>query len=911
MFKIKSLISVIIVLLLSFSFQSVKALNVHTEREYAQVLRSKAFHGGKMVWKMKKVEELKVAENLVSTKAVDTEDWLPAIVPGTVLSSLVYNEQFAEPYYGLNNKISSNLIPDIAEVGREYYTYWFRTEFDLEPEAYANKKTWMQVDGINYRAEIWLNGNMVGNLAGMFYQDYIDITDYIKLGEKNILAIKVYPLDNPGGIRKDSSKSWGAVGEFRNGGNGEIGRNVSMLMTVGWDFTFLDGIRDRNTGIWKDISIFTTGRMTLRHPFVKSALSDNYTKSDQTISVEVRNPNFLWDTDKALVVGEIVGEGITFQKEVELRREEMTELVFSSKEFPQLTIDHPRLWWPINKGKPELYELKLKVIYNNNVTDSLTTRFGIREIISDQNTPDLSRTFYVNGHPTFVRGTNWLPENMLRQTDDRTYAELRYTAQAGINLIRFWGGGITESDYFFQLCDELGIMVWTEFWMTGDTKHPYDEGLYYKNVASTIKRIRNHPSLVYYVSSNESTEMPQTKSLINCLDGTRGYQMQSEVDGIHDGSPYKQVNIMTHYENTASDRGSRVDGFNPEYGAPCLPTVECLREMMDEKDLWPINKEVWDYSDGGGFHLMTSLYTDMTNEYGVSENIDEFAEKAQFVGAFNFRSIWEVWNYNKLHYGDRYASGVLFWYHNSPIRQVCARMWDWSLEPTAALYYTQNALEPLHPQFDFLKNTVSVNNDYLIPFSNYKLVAEVYDIKTRKILEHSSSVNIPANGVANDVFSIKFPSNISDVHFIKLRLLDENSKDVAQSFYWRSTNEYKGRTSITGPTTAGFQSIKDLTQTSIKVRHKSSSEGNKHFIDVELENTGKGLAFFTQLKWLDANLKPIRPSFYTDNFVCLLPKEKKKIRIETDRRFLTEGNCQLVVRGFNTDTQVFKINVKE
>ena len=206
--------------------------------------------------------------------------------------------------------------------------------------------------------------------------------------------------------------------------------------------------------------------------------------------------------------------------------------------------------------------------------DSLTTRFGIREITTDTKTPDQSKTFYVNGKQIFIHGTNWTPEAMLRNSDERTNAELRYTAQSGVNLIRIWGGGIAESDYFFQLCDELGIMVWQEFWMTGDTKSAYDDDLYLKNMKSTVKRIRNHPSLAYYVSSNESTEMPGAKELLFKLDGTRGYQMQSECDGVHDGSPYKQVNVMCHYENTASERGSRLDGFNPEYGAPCLPTVE-------------------------------------------------------------------------------------------------------------------------------------------------------------------------------------------------------------------------------------------------------------------------------------------------------------------------------------------------
>ena len=191
-----------------------------------------------------------------------------------------------------------------------------------------------------------------------------------------------------------------------------------------------------------------------------------------------------------------------------------------------------------------------------------------------------SRTFIVNGHKIFIRGTNWIPEGMLRTSDERTYAELRYTRQSGINLVRLWGGGIAESDYFYQLCDEMGLLVWQEFWMTGDTKHPQDQDLYLANLAATIKRLRNHPSVAYYVSSNESTETSGARELMTALDGTRGYQMQSECDGVHDGSPYKQVNPMQHYDNTASPRGSRIDGFNPEYGAPTTPTIEVLREML-------------------------------------------------------------------------------------------------------------------------------------------------------------------------------------------------------------------------------------------------------------------------------------------------------------------------------------------
>ena len=866
-------------------------------------LDSEIGHQGDYQWKMIKAGDATDPGEKISLSNYATTNWMPAIVPGTVLNSLVYNQKYPEPYYGINNKIESKLIPDISETGRDFYTYWFRTDFSV-PQSFKGKTVWLQLDGINYRAEVWVNGNLLSTMNGMFIQDYIDVTDFVKIGGKNGLAIKVYPVDVPGSAKP---KSWGAAGEFHNGGNGNIGLNTTMLMTVGWDFTFMDGIRDRNTGIWKNISLYATGRVALRHPFVKSELrKPDYDQARETVSVEIINPSTSNRVISCKVKGEIVGENITFEKTFRLMRGEEKTATFSPEEFPQLIINSPKLWWPVNKGPQNLYDLKLTVSVDGKDCDSVKTRFGIREIVSDRKTPDKSRVFYVNGKRLFIRGTNWIPEAMLRTSDERTYAELRYSRQSGVNLLRMWGGGIAESDYFFQLCDELGLLVWQEFWMTGDTRHPHDKGLYMSNVESTVKRIRNHPSLAYYVASNESTEVTGTPELLNKLDGTRGFQMQSECEGVHDGSPYKQVNPMQHYENTASPRGSRVDGFNPEYGAPTLPTVEILREMMDEKDLWPINKEVWDYLDGNGFHLMSTMYTDLVNNYGKSSSIDEFAQKGQLLGAINSKSIWEVWNYNKLDYGDRFCSGLLFWYHNCSMPQVASRMWDWSLEPTASLYHTANSLEPLHAQFDYLKNTVSVVNDYYREFKNYKVIAQVYDINSKKVFEESAVVNLPSDGVVNDALTIRFPENISQVHFIKLILKDENGKDVSSNFYWRSNDKYEGSKTLTGPAASGFEDLSKLKQAKVKLTYKVREDDNNYFVDITLRNTSGQIAFFNQLQFLNSKMSPIRPSFYTDNFFSLMPGEKKTVTIETAKGKLKDG-AVLALKGWNINKQEYKL----
>ena len=885
---------IVVVLCFAFSmpgFSQQQNLSKPSAKE-SFFLTSEALHGGKYKWQIQKTGKVAASGEVVSSYNYKAETWSDGVVPGTVLTSLVQDKTYPDPYYGDLNRRSNKVIPDIADVGREFYHYWYRTNFEI-PANFNGKRVWLKLHGINYKSEVWFNGNKLGNLNGMFNTKSFDITDLVS-SKSNTLAIDVSPVDVPGSSGPKNQKSNGAVGENSNGGNGEIGKNVTMLMSVGWDFTLPDGVRDRNTGIWRDIEVYATGNVVLENPFVQTKIPLPDTSSaKQTVSVEVLNATNT--VQKGILKGIIVETKGTFHQEITLEPHERRTVIFSPEDYKALQLKKPKLWWPINKGNQSLYNLELS-FSQGTISHTKSVKYGVREISSDQNTPDKSRRFLVNGYPLFIRGTNWVPEAMLRNSVKRTHAELQYTKQAGLNLLRLWGGGIAESDYFFDLCDELGFLVWNEYWLTGDTQFPTDIPLYLENVESTVKRIRNHASLAYHVSSNESTEVKGAADLIRSLDPTRGYQMQSECCGIHDGSPYKYENPMQYFENTASKRGSRVDGFNPEYGTPCLPTVESLREMMPAKDLWPINKKVWDYMDGNGFHQITTKYTDAVNQFGNSNSIDEFAKKAQFVGALNYRAIWEVWNYNKFGFGDRWASGFLFWYHNSPTRQTGGRMYDWSLEPTAALYYSQDGLEPLHAQFDYLKNTVSVYNDYRKAFKGFRLTAEVYDIHSKKISSTTVNIDIPSDGLVKDALKLDFPQSISQVNFIKLVLKDRKGKLVSDSFYWRSNDKYEGAWTLTGPAVSGFQTLKDLGNADVSFKANFKADG---FIEMEAINNSSIISFFTQIKLQNEKGKSISPAFYSDNFFNLLPGESKKIKISYSLEDVKDGKVRIVTDGFN------------
>ena len=832
-------------------------------------------------WKMGQGDALALSGRTVSAPGFETKGWLPATVPGTVLTTLVKNGRQPDPYWGDNNRRKLKKIPDLNDVDRDFYTAWFRTEFDV-PANYKGRQTWMRPEGVNYRSEIWLNGKLAAVTAGMFSRQAVDVSDFVKPGEKNVIAVKVFPVDYPGDPRQ---KNWGASnGEWRNGGDGDIGKNVTMLMSVGWDFTFSDGIRDRNTGIWKDITFFSTKYTRLEAPVVRTKFVDGkHDKVELTAEVTVDNIAARGGHGQHLTF-EVAGTPVKVKRHINVRRGESGTVTFKA------TLDRPKLWWPRNKGPQNLYTAVF-TSYNdakgkeNQVFDQVKIRFGVRDLTSDQSGKDKSRQVYANGRKIFLRGTNWIPEAMLKTDDARMEAEIRLLAESGVNLVRLWGGGIVESDYFYQLCDEYGLMVWQEFWMTGDTLHPMDRALYLSNVEQAVKRIRSHASIAHYVCSNESTEVPGVRELILSLDPTHAYMMQSECDGVHDGSPYKIVNPMRYYEDTASARGSRAYGFNPEYGTCALPDAEYLRTFMPEKMLWPIDKEAWKYREGGGFDDMTTIHDIMVNAYGPSKSIDEYCRKSEAVDAMNHRALWEVWNRAC---ATRQATGVLFWYANTPVPKIGSHAWDHSLGLTSAFFAQKSALAPLHAQFDYLDNTVSVMND-TIAERKVELVVEVYDFNTRKLAEKKLAATAAAE-TCTDLFKLELPANLTPVHFIRLAL-KENGREVDSTVYWRSTSKYTGAKNMDGPTTAGFESMDALPKTTLAAQARK--ENGKKVVAVK--NTGDKLAFLVKLLARDAQGRNVKPTFYSDNWFCLMPGESRDVVVEAPA-----GAVAWTVQGWNT-----------
>ena len=818
------------------------------------------------------------------------EKWIPAVVPGTVLTTLVKNGIVPDPYWGLNNRIQSHHIPDLSD-NRDFYTATYRAKVTIPEEWLENHKTvWMRPEGINYRGGIKLNGKFVTGTVGTFARVAVDVTEFVKAGENDI-EIAVLPVDQSG---QPKQKSWGAAGEWSNGGDGEIGRNVTALMCAGWDFMFSDGVRDRYAGIWKDVTFFATDTIRLDAPYVRTKLNGDMSEAELTLEIDCISAGFSWPKKwEGVLEAEVEGTDVRFSKPMSFfRGERRTERLTA-------TLRNPKLWWPRNKGEPKLYTLKARFRMGERkaydpvanrmcdrppcVSDEVTVRFGVREFKSDQSGKGGARQFYVNRRPIFIRGTNWIPEGMLRQDDARMAAELRLTAESGVNMVRLWAGGITESDYFYQLCDEYGLLVWQEFWMSGDTRHPDDPDLYLACVKQQVKRIRSHASIIHWVCSNESTEVGGIEPLVRELTGTESWMMASEVDGVHDGSPYFPVNPMRYYHDEASPRGSRLYGFSPEYGTCALPSVEALREFMPEELLWPVKKnaEAWRYREGGGFDKMTEQHHALVMAYGKADSIDEYAMRSEAADAMTHLTLWEVWNAIR-----NTATGVLFWYNNTPVPQIGSHAWDYGLEQGAAFFAQKRALEPLHPQYDYRTRRVLVTSD--VPEAKHLVLrAEVWDIRTQKTWEKSCNVFLPGETVL-EFFEVP---EAKGVEFVRLSL-EECGKTVGSQLYWRSADAYGGMNSMTGPCASGFAALGDLPRTTLQ--YERTSTGTKTI--AKIRNTGAKLAFMTRIKFLTKDGKRVRGTFFDDNYFTLFPGDEKAVTADGVPR-----DAVMMVYAWNAD----------
>lgn len=884
-------------------------------------------------WELAESSKVIVSPKSLFATDLNTQDWYNAVVPGTVLTTLVEQGIYPDPYWGLNNLT----IPD--SLCRT--DWWYRLVFDIPQEEYG-KRTFLRLEGINYRAEVWLNYQLVGKIAGAFSRGEFDVTEMVHHNEKNVLAVRILPPDNPGIPHEQNSKSHG-----RNGGVLCLD-GPTFISSEGWDW--VPGIRDRNIGIWQDVLLSFRGDVSIKDPQIITDLPLPDTSSAKiTVKMELENTGHKSQSAKV----HVKLEDITLTKSVSLEAGERKQVVLSPEEFPQLNIRNPRLWWPNGYGKPELYTMDLSVGADNQLFDKRTVRFGIRELdyelslcdkehqirrfcfnpltayqdgevmIDNLNkvkvddnvwVPSLAESasgrgltemedhsvapfmvVRVNGQRIFCRGGNWgMDDAMKRVSRERLEPYMRMHKEQGFTMIRNWTAESTE-ELFYELCDEYGILVFNDFGLSTENMNllPADHDLFLKNIREIVTRFRNHPSIAIWCPQNEGYPPKYLEEgmsqIIATVDGTRHYVGNSRTLNTIKSGPWKYKQPMSYYE--------MANGFACEVGSPSLPTAESLRKMMAEEDLWPIG-DVWYYHDwlkgkSGNEPLIQSYEDGINQQFGVSSNVDEFSRKAQLINYESYRAIFEGWN-SKLFQS---TSGVLLWMSHPAWPSMVWQTYTWDYETPGAYFGAKKGCEPVHIQYNMLTREIEVINTTLHSLSGLQVTGQVISLDGKLLYEVNNRLSISPNQVMK-VMELKCPDNQSDCYFIKL-LLKSKGKVISQNFYWMSDK-----------TPRDFTPLNHLPGVRLTGHNRVlRSERGVFKGMVTLKNNTDKVAFAIKLNVRNAKTDAaLLPAYFDDGYFSLLPGEEKKIEYEFPFPD-SSTELKLTVEGFNVERQEIVLRV--
>lgn len=852
----------------------------------------------------------------------NSSHWYNATVPGTVLTTLVDQGVYPDPYYGLNNLS----IPD--SLCRT--DWWYRAVFDL-PEKNSGH-VWLLFNGINYRADIWLNGRLVGKMTGAFIRGEFEISEAVKRIGDNVLAVHIFPPPNPGIPHEESARS----GPGPNGGQLCLD-GPTFISSEGWDW--VPGIRDRNIGLWQDVRLRVSGDIKIVDPHIITDLPLPDTSSAM-VTIRLQLKNLADRRVKGLLQGKI--EDRLFNQDIALDAGQQKTVEFSPTSFKALQFSHPRLWWPNSYGRPELYHLELSVQDENATSDRQTVRFGMREFsyelsidtpekqirrvefdpihalkqglplfdnihrrdvgdgvvvpkLRDGIAPDLLvpvadagaapyLVIKVNGVPVFCRGGNWgMDDAMKRVSRERLEPNFRLHREAGFNMIRNWTGESTE-ELFYDLADEYGLLVWNDFWLSteGYNLEVNDNRLFLDNASDVVKRFRNHPSIAIWCPRNEGYAPPALEEplalLIAQQDGTRHYQPNSRYLNLRPSGPW-------HYFTDSADYFRKnAHGFNTEQGTPSVPTAATMKKMMAPEDLWPIS-DSWHYHD---LHDGQKDYLNAIDSlYGTAKDVEEFCRKAQMVNYDSHRAMFEAWNSRMWNN----TTGLLLWMTHPAWPSTVWQVYSWDYETFGAYFGCKKACEPAHVQMNLHDNQVLVINTTQSTMTGAQVRLSYYDLTGRRFYKKEIKTSIAPNSVTR-CFLPDALTGLPEVYLARVELSNKKHGIVSINDYWK-TNYDAG----------DFKAFNDLDKVipAIKAFRKIKTE--KAYQGVfELVNPADVIAVGIKLNLLDRTTgEIILPAYFSEGYFNLLPGESRTVMVEAPFHF--SGKEQVMISGYNVPGQ--------
>lgn len=783
-------------------------------------------------WQLQRSSEVKASGEQVSRSAFDASAWPIATVPGTVLTSYINLGAVPDPNYADNTE----------QISESYFhsDFWYRTTFTT-PRRDANGRVWLCFDGINWKAEVYVNGSRIGQIDGAFQRARFDVTSHL-LPSGNTVAVLLHCNDHFGGVKEKTS-------EFTQYNGGILGAdNPTFHASIGWDW--ITTVRGRNMGLWNDVYLDVDRGIHLSDPYVETTLSLPDTAATLRPHVFVKNY-----TSKP-VTGTLRGfiANVEFAEQVSLAAGEEKEIIFRPEDHAQLRNVRLPLWWPNGYGTPILHLSGYTFVTDGQEMVKLSYNTGLKQVTYKD--IDTRLTMYVNGRRFIPLGGNWgFDEQNLRYRSREYDIAVNYHKQMNMNMIRNWVGQIGD-EAFYEACDKYGIMVWQDFWLANpaDGPNPDDEPLFMANARDYLRRIRHYASMGIYVGRNEgdptATLDKALRQAVSELAPGYGYISSSADRGVSGHGPY--------WVNTAREYFSRQSGkLHSERGMPNVMNYESLSRMLG--NTLHVDSVAWGKHDFtlGGAQRARVFNTLLQKHFGqVPQTAADYTRLAQLVNYDGYRAMYESNNDQRM--------GLLIWMSHSCWPSMTWDTYDYYFDTPAGYYGAKKACEPLHIQWNELTDSVQVVNLCAGDVKNIAAQVTVHDAQGRQLAQDQRSVNIREDLTMN---VMPMPTSDEDgVRIIRLTLRDGNGKMLSENTYIKGKDD-------------DLRPLMQLGSPTLELKTKTESTADGKKLTVNVSNTSGIPALMVRLVLQGEDGEQILPAVFSDNFVTLLPHEGRTLTI--------------------------------